>query len=311
MLRSSLYWDAFEKRAEETSRCLKTGIPVPVRRVAIFVTDRCNLRCKYCSMTTIGHTMSKERFVDIVGRHKDAIIHITGGEPSTVPWLYSTLALQEGNFHLNTNAVIEPPYWHVQRLKVSLDSHIPDEWDELVGVKGAFNKVVSNVQKSIDKTVTSITCLMSSKNFRQLPAFVDFCNKEFPGLYAIFFSVYKGNNKESVMSSSDVEEFFRDVKPLLEERLLPESLALFQETIDEKCRLLQGIRFPQNNVKTCYLSLSERVYDWEKESHCSHLYRDNVIGGAVPHEKCLYGCNRRLVSFNQEVEQLMRANEVQ
>jgi hypothetical protein len=88
--------------------------------------------------------------------------------------------------------------------------------------------------------------------------------------------------------------------------LTEESLALLCETLNEKCRLIAGIRFPDNDIsKPCYLSMSERVISaGGEEFTCSHLYRDKILcKEAVKHQKCLYGCNQRLVDFNKGVEE--------
>jgi hypothetical protein len=91
--------------------------------------------------------------------------------------------------------------------------------------------------------------------------------------------------------------------------MLPgESSGLLEDTLDEKKRLIQGVRFPENSMnKPCYLSMSERVYDYfGNEYFCSHLYRDRVKqDGCGKHPNCEYGCNRRLVAFNEEVEKLL------
>jgi MoaA/NifB/PqqE/SkfB family radical SAM enzyme len=310
-MRHSLYWDNFKERAEQTSNALKNGEPIDVKRVAVFVTDKCNLFCDYCNHVQNGNNMTEETFDKIVKSHPNAIIHITGGEPSVVKWLYPYLKKNSDKhqFHLNTNAVITPPFHSVKRLKISLDSCDPVYWDTLVGVPGTFNRVVKHVKESIPHSVVSLTYTITRENYRFVPDFIDFVNREFKGLYATFFSVYKGKDERFAMKMDDVSLFFTYVKPYMLEHLDPESRALFEETIDEKFRLMQCERFPENNtLEPCYLSLSERVYKWNGEvSACSHLFRDGVYN--IPgekHEKCLYGCNRRLVAFNEEVSKLLK-----
>ena len=108
-MRSSKYWDAFNERSKETVYCVNNGLPVPVRRVAIFVTNACQLRCAYCNHSLGKKEMSVETFDYIVKKYNGAIFHVTGGEPSTVDWLYPYLKLHVNHFHLNTNAVETPP----------------------------------------------------------------------------------------------------------------------------------------------------------------------------------------------------------
>lgn len=305
---SSLYWDDFELRIAETLEALKTGEKPSVRRVAVFVTDRCNFRCKYCNHRDKGHTLTEDAFRSVVDKYGDtAIIHITGGEPSVVPWLYPFLR-QHGHkyrFHLNTNAYITPPFESVKRLKISLDHQDGKYWDCLVGRDGAFSSVVENIKRAIPYTVVSITYTLTKENYRNAPNFARFVNREMAGLYAVFFSVYKGTEPAYVMTDQDAAFFFSMVLPELEVELSSESLALIRETIDEKRRLIQGVRFPQNaGIKTCYISMSERVISSTGEEFtCSHLYRDGIYRTTPEkHDKCLYGCNRRLVQFNEQVE---------
>jgi MoaA/NifB/PqqE/SkfB family radical SAM enzyme len=305
-MRHSKYWDDFELRARETVGCLDNGMSPPVRRVAVFVTQACNFRCRYCNVNFEPKTLSESRFREIVEQYgDDAIIHITGGEPSIVPWLYPLIEEcgDRCRFHLNTNAYKMPPARHIKRLKVSLDSCDARYWNNLVG-RNAWQKVVDNIAEASEHTVTSITYTLTGENYLEAPHFVEFARKTFPSLYAIFFSVYKGDEPRFKFTPAQIDYFFQLVYPSLEAVLDKESLALMRETLGEKQRLIAGVRFPDNNLdEPCYLSMSERVIGPDGvESFCSHLYRDGIIGtGSKKCSKCQYGCNQRLVDFNNLV----------
>ena len=277
--RNSLYWDDFQKRAEETVRCIQTGQEIPIRRVAVFVTERCNFCCAYCNLTACNQEMSEQQFDKIVKQYGDtAIIHITGGEPGVVKWLYPYLERNGAKyrFHLNTNAFILPPSKSVRRLKVSLDSCNDLYWNKLVG-KNAFDVVVNNIKKCIPETVVSITFTMTRENYKTIPDFCLFVKETFPGLYAVFFSVYKGTNERFVFTEDDAKYFFERIKPRASEILDEESNALLNETICDKFRMMTGRRFPENKCGKCYLSMSERVFLPDGTMHgCSHLIRDGV-----------------------------------
>lgn len=308
---TSLYWDDFERRIAETVSHYLNGTPIPTRRVAVFITEKCNFNCKYCNVGFSPKTMEKNTFIKVVEKYPEAIIHITGGEPSVVPWLYPLIEETTARFHLNSNCFIAPPK-NIQRLKVSLDSHDANYFNEIVGRKNVFERVVKNIKEASARTTTSITCTLTKDNFRQAPEFMRFVRETFPLLYAVFFSIYKGKNKFFQFTSEDVDEFFNVIRPKLIEVMDKESRNLFMETVDEKKRLVQGVRFSENETSTlCYISLSERVVDWSGEEYgCSHLYRDKVlIKPGKKHNKCRYGCNRRLVMFNEEVERQIKKNE--
>ncbi len=315
-VRSSLYWDAFESRAKNTVFNILNNKVQKVERVAVFVTNKCNLACRYCNSRDNNNEMKQEKFIEIVEKHNDAIIHITGGEPSVVRWLYPTMEelnkkYPKISFHLNTNAVLTPPTF-VKRLKVSLDSANADFWNDLVGRRGAFEKVVNNIKNAIPTTVVSITFTMSKANYKEIPRFIKYTRKEFSGLYALFFSVYKGTNPEFAITDEVANDFFTNIKPIMDAELDEESRNLLNETMDEKMRVMQGVRFPENNNGVCYLSLSERVYRHDgTESACSHLFRDGILNRpGEKHEKCNYGCNRRLVAFNELVERKLRCQSI-
>ena len=305
-MRNSKYWDDFELRARETVGCLDNHLTPPVRRVAVFVTQQCNFRCSYCNTNFEPKTMSENRFREIMAKYGDnAIIHITGGEPSIVPWLYPLIE-EHGDrcrFHLNTNAFILPPYRHIKRLKVSLDSSDEKYWNNLVG-RNAWRTVVDNIAEASEHTVTSITYTLTAENYWQAYDFAKFAQREFPSLYALFFSVYKGDHPRFRFEPDDITDFFDRIYPYLDAVLDKESCALLRETLGEKQRLIAGIRFPENNLdEPCYISMSERVIGPDGvESFCSHLYRDGIKGtGSKKCSKCAYGCNQRLVDFNNLV----------
>lgn len=305
-IRKSKYWDDLENRAIETVYCIKNNITVPVRRVAVFITGKCNMNCAYCNHAHNKEEMSEECFDSIVKEYgNEAIIHITGGEPSIVKWLYPYLE-NNGNryrFHLNTNAYLMPPGKSVKRLKVSLDSCNETYWNTLVG-KNAFRTVLDNIKACLNDTVVSVTFTITKENYKEIPSFIRFVKRELSGIYAIFFSIYKGKNPRFSFTKEDVSYFFEYIKPIMDSTLDVESKALLNETIKEKLRIMQGVRFPENKSKYCFLSLSERVFSPHgKINSCSHLYRDGINSKTgVKHEKCKYGCNRRLVTFNELVE---------
>jgi MoaA/NifB/PqqE/SkfB family radical SAM enzyme len=315
MMRNSLYWDDFDRRTKEVVKSIQTNTQPKIRRVAVFITERCNFKCKYCNSANLknGNTLTESQFQKVLDKYgDDAIIHITGGEPSVVKWLYPFIKANgdKYRFHLNTNAFIPPPAKYVKRLKISLDHFNPIIWNDIVGVKNAYENVVANIKEASKHTVVSLTYTLTKANYKNAVEFAKFSNKEFPNLYAVFFSVYKGDHPDFFFSKKDADNFFEKIYPELKKHLPRESNSLIRETLDEKRRLIQGVRFPQNDCNdcnVCYLSMSERVISPIGEEYtCSHLYRDGIYKKEpTMHDKCKYGCNRRLVMFNEQVKSLL------
>ena len=232
----SLYWDDFERRIGETVNAVQANTIPPIRRVSVFITNKCNFRCRYCNIDFGGQEMSKDMFKEICSKHKDAIIHITGGEPSLVSWLYDFIdETPDIRFHLNTNGYARPPQ-NIKRLKVSLDTNSKSKFNSLTQVDG-FDRVCRNIKEATNNTIVSVTYVLSKKTYKEAPEFMKFCRKAFLGLYAVFFSIYKGVDPEFVMSAKEVNEFWQRTRFELEKFMDKESLALFRNTVDEKKEL--------------------------------------------------------------------------
>jgi MoaA/NifB/PqqE/SkfB family radical SAM enzyme len=301
---TSKYWDDFERREKETIDCIQQGVTIPVRRVAIYITKRCNFRCTYCHVDQNPISITKTQFDNVVKTFgKDSILHITGGEPSCVPWLYDYIDSHWGyKFNLNTNAFITPPK-NITRMKISFDTCDEDLFNKLVGVD-AFETVTYNIQEACKNSTVSLTCVLSKQTYNKTIELARYCNKHFKGLYALFFSLYKGTDPNLLMNEEDIDTFYDRIKPFLQTELNTESLELLNETLDRKIRLQQGVRFPENDLsQPCYISMSERVVAPDGNMYlCSHLYRDGIMEyNPIKHARCGYGCNTRLVKFNNDV----------
>jgi MoaA/NifB/PqqE/SkfB family radical SAM enzyme len=301
---SSKYWDDFERREKETIECLKKGEVPPVRRVAVYITRRCNFRCVYCNVFQTSASVTKEKFNEVVNKYgRNAIIHITGGEPSCVPWLYECMdSYKYITFNLNTNAFIKPPK-NVKRMKISFDTCNKEIFNKLVGVD-AFDSVVKNIKEVCKRSTVSLTCVLTKQTYNKTIELAKYCANEFPDMYALFFSIYKGTDPDLLMTKEEIDTFYDVIRPDLEKELNKESVELIRETLDRKSRIEQGLRFPENDLsQPCYISMSERILSPTGDMYlCSHLYRDNILETKPrKHPRCGYGCNTRLVKFNNDV----------
>ena len=143
------YWDDFERRAKETINNIDTPNNLRPRRISIHITNKCNFNCSYCNEIHANKIMSLEVFKKIVKEFSEiggGIIHVTGGEPSTIgnlsDYINYTTVFSNIDFHLNTNLyenIISYSIWkHVKRLKVSLDTYDPIIFDSLTNKFGAY-----------------------------------------------------------------------------------------------------------------------------------------------------------------------------
>jgi MoaA/NifB/PqqE/SkfB family radical SAM enzyme len=349
-LAGSQYWDLFEERIVETVDALSNASLPPLRRLSLHITNKCNLKCSYCNECHTPVTLERGMFQKLCKEYDEmggGVLHITGGEPACVPWLFEEInryanLYNKIDFHVNTNLIIDihPIVLScIKRLKVSLDSSNGEYFDDLVGIKGSFEKVVKNLEQisnlhSLIRPITSITYTMTHENYTHIPAFLEMYYEKFSGLYAVFFSTYKGTNERFKFTSEDISDIVTNIKPqidaIFDKHGDSESKFLFHASHDETT-FADDVRFIDNKTVPCYLQLSELVVNEAGDiSNCSHLFRDGVghtglnlkdgslselfkkakgqCGLKVMSEKCLYGCNKKLVTFNKEVQTKMKEN---
>ena len=343
------YWDDFERRAGETVDCLRNDKFPTIRRLSIHITNGCNFRCSYCNEHHNTLIMPFEIYSKILYDYSDiggGIVHITGGEPSTIKdlpnYLFEIVKHPTINFHMNTNF-----YWNIipddmfsliKRLKVSLDTSNPKYFNQTCHMKDAFEKVTNNLDhlnrligNKITDTIVSLTYTVTKQNFRDIISFLDMYYERWPHFYAVFFSSYKGTNPEFVLNNDDIHELFEEVIPQMNEitdQQNDNDTKMLFEMSHGRETFIQGERFPDNKKVPCYLCLSELCIDEVGDIwNCSHLFRDkvpstglNIMDGhlkdlsttakrgiTIPvHKKCLYGCNKKLVTYNIYVHEKLK-----
>lgn len=134
--------------------------------IRISITDRCNLRCRYCvdgDFPFIPHTevLSYEeiiRFVRICAAMGVTKVRLTGGEPLTrkgLPYLLKELKGIDGitDISLTTNAVLladkidELKEAGLKRINISLDTLRKDRFQWITCID-AFDSVISSIKKA-------------------------------------------------------------------------------------------------------------------------------------------------------------------
>lgn len=269
------------------------------------------------------------------------IVHITGGEPSIVhqfiEYIKESTKYDNIDFHLNINFyknIIPNDSFHIiKRLKISLDTSDKNYFNIICNVHNAFERVTKNldhlnelIEKGITDTLVSLTYTVTRQNFRGILDFLKMYYERWPHFYATFFSSYKGTNPDFVFNDLEIKEFFNEVVPKMNEITQShndnETKMLFKMSHGEET-FIQGDRFPDNKIIPCYLCLTELCIDEDGDIwNCSHLFRDkipstdvNIMDGHLSevskkakdcittpvHSKCLYGCNKKLVTYNRIV----------
>ncbi len=183
----------------------------------ISITDRCNLRCRYClpltPLTTLPHDeiLSYEEILKIVTvsvSHGVTKVRITGGEPLVRQGVYeflNGLTKIEGlkDVSITTNGILLEDNLHkikesgIKRLNISLDSLNKENYKKITGIDG-FDKVWNSIKsaKDIGFSPIKINCVaIKGLNDHEL---IDFAKLSIDQPYHIRFIEFMpiGNTKE-------------------------------------------------------------------------------------------------------------------
>jgi cyclic pyranopterin phosphate synthase len=139
------------------------------RKLRISVTDRCNFRCNFCMPRNPVWLDRKElltfdeitRLARIFARMGVTKIRLTGGEPLVrrgFEELVAMLAKVEGieSVSMTTNGYFleemaaKLKEAGLKGVTVSLHSLKPERYEEIIGVRGVFEKVVRGIRRAID-----------------------------------------------------------------------------------------------------------------------------------------------------------------
>ncbi|MBU0762499.1 MAG: radical SAM protein [Candidatus Altiarchaeota archaeon] len=131
-------------------------------QVSIDITNKCCLRCVHCDFwkNTKSHDMTTEKIMESLSRMKKFLgcyhLTITGGEPllrddvceiiSCAKQLGLSATLITNGFFMDEEQTKNIVGSGLDKLIVSLDSHIPDVHDETRGRRGCFERAVAGLR---------------------------------------------------------------------------------------------------------------------------------------------------------------------
>lgn len=159
------------------------GRKAPLQTV-LFITDKCNLRCKHCSV--YGSAGYRQRtFEDILSDMKDSykagsrFIDLEGGEPTLWKENGKTLndiidaAMDMGFFSVTvtTNAQQDFSWIHPNSIWVSMDG--VGEYHERIRGEGTFARLEENIRKS-GKRHICVNMVVNSLNYESLDAAIEY-----------------------------------------------------------------------------------------------------------------------------------------
>jgi len=179
----------------DVKKCRRLKIsPKSILFPVIWITNRCNLRCKMCDQwKTDPKIISKElttkewySFVDSAYRMHVAVIVITGGEPFLREDIFDILryiykkgiachVCTNGSL-LDENTIDKLRDLKLDSISISLDSDREEIHNEMRGID-CFDKVVKGIKllrHSIQEIKIGINCVITKRNFHDLYRIVPF-----------------------------------------------------------------------------------------------------------------------------------------
>ncbi len=211
-----------------------------INYVRISVTDRCNLRCKYCVDGSFGFIPHDEilsyeeilHFVKIVARLGVKKVRLTGGEPLArkgISYLLKEINNIEGieDVSLTTNGVFladkidELKEAGLRRINISLDTMKKEKFAYITGVD-AFDDVIKGIEKAIYAGLDPIkvnTVIIKGFNDDEILSFVKAAKKYNHHVRFIEFMPFGDSslwNSTEIITSQRIEDVIRtafELKP--------------------------------------------------------------------------------------------------
>lgn len=192
------------------------GRKAPLQTV-LFITDKCNLRCKHCSVYgSAGYNQRK--FDDILADMKESykagsrFIDLEGGEPTL--WkegdktindiIDAAMAMGFFSVTVTTNAQQDFSWIHPNSIWVSMDG--VGEYHERVRGEGTFAKLEENIRRSGKKHIC-VNMVVNSLNYESLDAAIEYArnNDAIEEISINFHTPYPGTEYLMLPNEKKVE----------------------------------------------------------------------------------------------------------
>jgi MoaA/NifB/PqqE/SkfB family radical SAM enzyme len=305
-----LFTDIAARRAEvildqlNADGTVKEAITLPLERVTVFVTHRCNLSCHYCNGPHLNRELAPEirdgmLQADLSLEHYQKLlaewrehglhyIHFTGGEPTLNPNLveFIRLANSQGMLTaLTTNGTADTELYRelvkngLYEIRISIDSRDEVQFDRIVGVKGSFTKVIANIRELIrwrDEEEREIFLILNvtigAFNFQEIQQITEFLIGFAPNDIKLLLIAEEQESIPARASREKIDQFlqFLSANDIRFELLNDKIKHLFRRNTFG----LNGIT-ARHLMKKCYLPLNERTVDARGIYPCSIYIRNH------------------------------------
>lgn len=172
----------------------------------VFVIERCNQRCLFCSQQRIHAKMCAPDVIRRTILSQKGTISLEGGEPTLSRDLAAWVRLARDNgakdIILCTNGTGLQNTLFIKKLlnagvtlfNINLPSHIERVFDALTGTRGLFRmrvEAVKNALRVAGKNRVRLTYVINKLNYATMTRYARFVKREFPGLFYIELNLIK------------------------------------------------------------------------------------------------------------------------
>lgn len=182
---------------------IRLGNRKPIHRLEYVVTKKCNFSCAYCRGVGEEITFDKLRY-DILMAGFVVNARISGGEPTTIPWLIDAVCLLKsrvtGRVAISTNGSADYSLYDrliksgVSDFSISLDGCCASEIDKASGVGGYAEKIISNIKKISRRTYCTVGIVITDENINNQTKIIDFAKTLGVSDIRVISSAQKNNN---------------------------------------------------------------------------------------------------------------------
>lgn len=168
--------------------------PQPIRVVSVEITEKCNLRCRYCygafnpNKQTYLSAKETEVLFNALQKRGVLIIELSGGEPTVNPDFDMILEQACQRFNvvtIMTNAVsikdhtfeVFEKYKHKINFSISIDGFSDKTNDYQRDVPNTFNKTLNNIvriKNELDPSMLRVVYMLTNDNEHEVDTFFDF-----------------------------------------------------------------------------------------------------------------------------------------
>jgi radical SAM protein with 4Fe4S-binding SPASM domain len=261
---------------EEEIEKLKNNKGVKPYRVKFQITNACNAKCKHCNLYLIKpELLSRDVVLKTLfdlSQLGCSDVDFTGGEPTTHPDFIEFIKVAKNygfNVKANTNGFLLTDKFSEQLIKsglkelaISIDSYNPKEHDKRRRLKGSWQKAINGIN-FIDKyrrkyktnTKIILYSILSKDSYKNAPNVLDL--KKIANFDEINFIPIKDiENKEDFLSKKQIEDFYKNVRPILLEKYDQYKLTGIFRTINDPFEILSS----QEKTNSINAKYTEDIY---------------------------------------------------